>query len=56
MTSDFTLVCVGQREADALPPGIQAIADSGVFAERLCIPDTPATPERYWCDVLASLP
>ena len=56
MASDFTLVCVGQPEADALPPGIQALADSGVFAERLCIPDTPDRPDQYWCHVLASLP
>ena len=56
MASDFTLVCVGQPEADALPPGIQALADSGVFAERLCIPDTPDTSDQYWCHVLAGLP
>ena len=56
MASDFTLVCVGQCEADALPPGIQSLADSGVFAERLCIPDMPDTPDQHWCRVLASLP
>ena len=56
MASVFTLVCVGQRGADAVPPGIQALADSGVFAERLCIPDMPDTSDQYWCDVLASLP
>lgn len=51
----FTLVCVGQSETDALPPNIQALADSGVFAERTCIPDMPNTPDQYWCQVLASL-
>jgi len=53
---DFRLVCVGQREADALPPSIQALADSGVFSERICIPDVPDPLDRYWCQLLASLP
>ena len=48
-------MCVGQSETAALPPNIQALADAGVFAERLCIPDMPNTPDQYWCHVLASL-
>lgn len=56
MVADLTLVCVGQSEATALPAGIQALADSGVFSERICIPDMPDTADQYWCQVLASLP
>ena len=56
MSSDLTLVCIGQREADTMPPSIQTLADSGVFAERLCIPNMLGPPDQYWCDVLASLP
>ncbi len=56
MAPDFRLVCVGQREADGLPPSIQALADSGVFSERICIPDVPDPLDQYWCQLLASLP
>ena len=56
MASDFTLVCVGQREADVSSPAIRVLADSGVFSELLCIPDIPGTSDQYWCQVLASLP
>jgi hypothetical protein len=56
VASDFTLVCVGQRESDEFTPCIQSLIDSGVFSQQICIPTVPDNADQYWCHVLASLP
>ena len=54
--SGCALVCVGLAEDDALPPGLQALADTGVFDASILRTNPPEVPEQYWCDVLSALP
>ena len=51
-----TLVCVGLEADDALPPGLQALADAGVFDTPILRTTPSEVPEHYWCDVLGALP
>ena len=50
--SGCALVCVGLAEDDALPPGLKALADTGVFDAPILRTNPPEVPEQYWCDVL----
>ena len=54
--SGCALVCVGLAADDALPPGLQALADTGVFDPPILRTNPPESPEQYWCDVLSALP
>lgn len=54
--SGCALVCVGLAEDDALPPGLQALADTGVFDAPILRTNPPEVPEQYWCDVLNAVP
>ena len=54
--SGCALVCVGLAADDALPLGLQALADTGVFDPPILRTNPPESPEQYWCDVLSALP
>ena len=54
--SGCALVCVGLAADDALPPGLQALVDTGLFDSPILRTHLPELPEQYWCDVLRALP
>ena len=54
--SGTSLVCVGLEESDALPAGIQALVDTGLFDSLIRAPAPSGQGDRYWCGVIEGLP
>jgi len=54
--SGTSLVCVGLKESDVLPAGIQALVDTGLFDSFIRAPAPSGRGDRYWCGVIEALP
>jgi glycosyltransferase involved in cell wall biosynthesis len=54
--SGTSLVCVGLKDSDVLPAGIQALFDTGLFDALIRVPMPSGRGERYWCGVIERLP
>ena len=54
--SGTSLVCVGLKDSDVLPAGIQALFDTGLFDALIRVPASSGRGDRYWCGVIERLP